>query len=139
MENVKRLQIGKSLDFYSLSYNNTKQTIRNLLDDPIYSTNVKRLSAVVRDQKESPLELAIWWIEWLLRNPKIDYLESPVQTMGYIAGNSLDVIAFATVVSLFQCGILLIFLFSLLKKFVRQLSTDQANIRNVTKKHGKQH
>lgn len=138
MENVKRLQIGKSLDFYSLTHNSTIQTIRDLLEDPKYSTNVKRLSIVVRDQKESPLEIAIWWIEWLLRHPNVNYLESPVQTLGYIVGNSLDVIAFATVVSLVQCAILFMIVFSLFKKIIRRFSTNRANIYNGAAKHEKQ-
>lgn len=138
MENVKRLQIGTSLDFYSLSYNNTIQTIRDVLENPKYSTNVKKLSAVVRDRKESPLDIAVWWIEWLLRHPDVDYLESPVQTLGYIAGNSIDIIAFATIIFLLQCGIFLIILFSLFKKCVRLLSNSRANNLNVNEKHEKQ-
>lgn len=136
MENVKRLQFGESLDYYSLSYNNTKETLRRVLEDPKYTINVKRLSALVRDQKENPLDRAVWWIEWLLRHPNIDNLESPVQKLGYIAGNSLDVIAFATIITLFLCVAVLIIFSLLFKKIILQLS-NKVIVR--MKKHEKQH
>lgn len=136
MENVKRLQIGDNLDYYSLSHNNTKKTLQKLLEDPKYTVNVRKLSALVRDQKEDPLDRAIWWIEWLLRHPNIDNLESPVQTLGYVAGNSLDVIAFATIITLILCVALLMLFISLFNKISRQILN---HVENMTKKHEKLH
>lgn len=101
MHKVKRLGIAESLDFYSLTYNSTKATIRKVLEDPKYLTNVQKLSKQFKDQKETPLERACWWIEWLLRNPNVDQLKSPVHRLGFVAGNSFDVIAFAAVIFTF--------------------------------------
>lgn len=41
-----------------------------------YIQNMKQLSKVFRDQPEKPLERAIWWVEWVLRNPEANYHQS---------------------------------------------------------------
>lgn len=109
-----------------------------VLNDPKYSANVKKLSGVLRDQKETPLERAIWWIEWLLRNPNIDNLKSPVQSLSYINGNSFDVIAVATIYVIFHVFLLFGLLYFISKKLGRQLSNQIENYRKTNKKHEKQ-
>lgn len=105
MRNVKRLEIAESLDFYSLSYNGIKTIFQQILGNRTYSANAKRLSRLIKDQKEHPLDRAIWWIEWILRYPHVN-TKSPVNTLGYFVGNSLDVISFATIIFILQAVIL---------------------------------
>lgn len=119
MKSVKRLQIAESLDFYSLSYNKTKTTLQQILENPKYTKNAKKLSIMVNDQMEKPLDRAIWWIEWVLRNPNINTFKSPVNTLGYVVGNSLDVISFATILFLLHM-FMLYKLLSLIFKFLIQ-------------------
>lgn len=121
MNKVKRLEIAEHLDFYRLSYIETKDTLRKLLEDPKYMTNIKKVSATVRDYRESPLHHAIWWIEWLLRNSDSNYLTSSVNDLGYIVANSLDVIAFTTVL-IILCFIILFKLVFLVCKLIIKLT-----------------
>lgn len=106
-----------------------------VLNDPKYSINVKKLSGVLQDQKEKPVDRAIWWIEWLLRNPNIDSLQSPVQNLSYVVGNSFDVIAVATILHL-------LLLFGLLylscRKIANQLPNLVENCGKFKAKHEKQ-
>lgn len=106
MNKVKNLEIAESLDFYSLSYNNTKETIEKVLENPKYATNARKISAAFKDQKEKPIDRAVWRIEWLLRNSNVSGLRSPVHKLGYFTGNSLDIITFATVIFILQIIIL---------------------------------
>lgn len=93
---AKKLGIAKGVDYLSLNWNGTRQTILKVLENTSYATNAKMISAKFRDQKEHPLERAMWWIEWLIRNPDSGhYMKSPVFRLGFIAGNSYDVVAFA--------------------------------------------
>lgn len=130
MNKVKSLQIGEDLDFYSLSYNTTKETLQKLLEDSKYMKNVQKLSEVIQDQKQEPLDYAIWWIEWLLRNPNLDNLQSPVNTLGFIAGNALDVIAAHFL--LYLLILLTIFYFSY-KKIVKLLSNQVFSFKKAEK------
>ncbi|XP_031626641.1 UDP-glucuronosyltransferase 2C1-like [Contarinia nasturtii] len=91
---TKRQGISEGVDYYSLSKAELKKTLHKVLEDPSYSINALKWSAKFRDQKEKPLDRAVWWIEWLLRNPDCDHLKSPVLQLGFIVGNSYDVIAF---------------------------------------------
>lgn len=118
MNKVKRLVIAECLDFYSLSYNDTKETIQKVLEDPKYTNNARKISVVFKDQKERPLDRAIWGIEWLLRNPNVDGLQSHVHKLGYIAGHSIDIIAFATIIFILQIIILCKLLHYVYKKYV---------------------
>lgn len=81
--------MGEYLDFYTLSYDKIRRTLQKILVDPKYVDNTKRVSQLVYDQPENPLDRAIWWIEWVLRHPNLNDLQSPVITLGYIVGNSI--------------------------------------------------
>lgn len=78
-----------------------KAKLYEILENPKYAANAKKLSKRFKDQKEKPLDRAVWWIEWALRNPDGDFMKSPVLNLGLIAGNAFDVIA---------CLVLLLFL-----------------------------
>lgn len=55
---------------------------------------MKLCSKHFRDQPELPLERALWWVEWILRNPNSNHLKSPANTkLNGIQSNSYDVIS----------------------------------------------
>lgn len=41
-----------------------------------------------------PLDRAVWWIEWILRNPDPTYLRSPTLDLGFFRSNIYDIILF---------------------------------------------
>lgn len=53
---------------------------------------MKLRSERFRDQKELPLERAVWWINWVLRNPKPDHIQSPTMKLGFIKSNNYDLL-----------------------------------------------
>lgn len=95
----KRHGFGESIDFHTMTTKVVKEKLQKLLEDPKYMENAKKMSARFRDQKEQPLDRAVWWIEWVLRNPDCDYLKSPVLRLGFIVGNSFDIIAIISITS----------------------------------------
>lgn len=90
-----------------------KQKLKLILEDPKYATNVAKLSTRFRDQKEKPVDRAIWWVEWVLRNPNaVEFLKSPVLRFGLIVGNFYDVVFIISIVillTLFGVGKCLLF------------------------------
>lgn len=88
---------AEGLDFQTITTETIKEKIQKVLEDPKYAENAKRVSTIFRDQKESPLSRAVWWAEFLIRNPDADYLKSPVLRLGFIVGNAYDVIAIISI------------------------------------------
>lgn len=55
------------------------------------------VSKKFRDRPETPLELAVWWIEFALRNPDLSYMKSPVLKLGFLKANNFDILLFVVV------------------------------------------
>ena len=71
---------------------------------------MKLRSKHFRDQPELPLERALWWVEWILRNPDSNHLKSPANAkLNGIQSNSYDVVSVI---------ILTLFVFVFLIRFV---------------------
>lgn len=87
---------AEEIDFRIMTTELIKEKLQKVLEDPKYTENAKKLSVRFRDQKEKPLDRAIWWIEFLLRNPNADHMKSPVLRLGFFSGNSFDIIVFIT-------------------------------------------
>lgn len=47
-----------------------------------------------RDQPEKPLDRALWWINWVLRNPNPEHIKSPTLKLGFIRSNIYDILGF---------------------------------------------
>lgn len=55
---------------------------------------MKIRSARFRDQPDKPLVRAVWWIEYMLRNPNPEHLQSPVVRLGSFVSNLYDILLF---------------------------------------------
>lgn len=110
--------VGEQLNFRTLTTEKLVDKLRLVLEDPKYAKNAKQLSARFRDQKETPIERAVWWSEWLIRNPDCEHLKSPVLRLGHIAGNSYDVIAAITIAIFISLWILFKAILCFFKLFI---------------------
>lgn len=97
---------AEAIDFPTMTTTEVKEKIQKVLEDPKYTENIKKLSKLYKDQKEKPIDRAVWWIEWLLRNPNAEHMKSPVLRLGYIVGNSYDLIAFITLMFVISAFVL---------------------------------
>lgn len=86
--------VAERIVFQTLSMEQIRDTVRKVLYTPTYREGMKKVSALFHDQPEKPLDRAVWWIEWVLRHPDIDNLQSPVLKLGFFRSNLIDVMAF---------------------------------------------
>ncbi|XP_001653288.2 UDP-glucuronosyltransferase 2B20 [Aedes aegypti] len=84
--------VGKKLLIKDVKSSDLANAIRELMTDGSYRENMSRLSKIFRDQKESPLERAIWWVEWVLRHPTSQILQSNAVRLDWFVKYSFDVI-----------------------------------------------
>lgn len=87
-----QLGIGVEVNFRTLSVEGFKKAITTVLEDPSYSENSKRISKLFQDKPQKPLDTALWWIEYVIRNPKAPQSDPPNLKLGWFAANSYDVI-----------------------------------------------
>lgn len=128
---MKSIQLGfaEKIDFHTMTTEIVTEKLYKILEDPKYTENIKKLSARFRDQKEKPLHRAVWWIEWLLRNPNADFLKSPVLRLGFIRGNSFDVIAVVTIILL----VIILLVTKLIFSCIHQVCEERNRVANHLK------
>ncbi|XP_048513493.1 UDP-glycosyltransferase UGT5-like [Athalia rosae] len=82
----------------------TKETLSaalgKVLHDPSYRTTAKKMSEVIRDRLVSPLDEAVYWIEYVARHRGAPWLKTPAHGMPLYKYLLLDVIGFVIAVSL---------------------------------------
>lgn len=110
MQNAKRVVetgMGLKLDIRYLKKDVLKATIQTLLTNKEFSRKAQQMSRNFRDQPQKPMERALWWIEYVLRNPDVSFLTSKrLNEMNFVTKHSIDVIAFLTIVVLAVLGVI---------------------------------
>lgn len=81
------------LDFDSVTEADFRNAIDEMLTNQTYVNNVQKISQLYRDRPQSPLETAIYWIEYVLRYRGAQHMQSATVHLNIIQRNSLDVIA----------------------------------------------
>jgi hypothetical protein len=79
------------LDLSTITAESLLWAIKKVIHDPKYKEDVKRRQVLLRDQKETPLERAVYWTEYVLRHKGATHLQSPAKNMGIIQYYLLDV------------------------------------------------
>ncbi|KAM6964269.1 UDP-glucuronosyltransferase 2C1-like [Tautogolabrus adspersus] len=96
-ENILRLEArgaAKSLDASKLTSQNFLESIQEVLHNPSYRNNMKRLSSLHRDTPMHPLETAIYWIEFVIRHKGASHLRTESYRLPWYVYHSLDVMGF---------------------------------------------
>ncbi|CAH0555382.1 unnamed protein product [Brassicogethes aeneus] len=100
----------------------TLQTaIDEILNNPKYQANARKRSNILRDKPILPIELAMFWIEHVLRHDGIDYLRSTSLDLSWYQKYLLDVILFVVLISLSS---LVLFIFTVKKIILRIYSQN---------------
>ncbi|KAI4807904.1 hypothetical protein KUCAC02_027679 [Chaenocephalus aceratus] len=94
-ENCLRMEArgaAKVLDATKLTRQNFLEVIQEVIHNPSYRNNMKRLSALHRDKPMHPLETGLFWIEFVMRNKGASHLRTESYKMPWYAYYSVDVI-----------------------------------------------
>lgn len=107
--------IAEVLYIKDLTLDNICEKILLMMTNPKYKKKIQIFSNAFRDQKETPLQRAIWWIEWAMRNQIGNVFEGYGGDLNFLQIESVDVISFLTV----ACGFLIYVTFFIAKKCFR--------------------
>ncbi|XP_078386120.1 UDP-glucuronosyltransferase 2C1-like isoform X2 [Cetorhinus maximus] len=96
-DNLFKLEIrGAAKVIYVSTMESTDllQALNEVINNTSYRDNMQKLSALHRDQPESPMERAIFWIEYVARHKGAAHLRSEFYRLPWYAYYCVDVIFF---------------------------------------------
>uniref|UniRef100_A0A1Y9HAI0 Uncharacterized protein n=1 Tax=Anopheles farauti TaxID=69004 RepID=A0A1Y9HAI0_9DIPT len=95
---------GVGVAYTDLNERTFSKAINKVLGDESYISNIKSISRRLRDQPVPPIEMATFWIEYVLRHDGAKHLISAAQDLNFVEYNNLDVYTFiGTVIALVIC------------------------------------
>ncbi|XP_061694436.1 UDP-glucuronosyltransferase 1A1-like isoform X2 [Syngnathoides biaculeatus] len=104
-DNAQRMasrEVGVVLDISSITIGDLVQGLNEVINNTKYKENMKRLSALHKDRPIDPLDLSVYWTEFVMRHKGAKHLQAAVHDLNWFQYFCLDVIALlATIVLLF--------------------------------------
>uniref|UniRef100_A0A671R1L1 Erythromycin biosynthesis protein CIII-like C-terminal domain-containing protein n=1 Tax=Sinocyclocheilus anshuiensis TaxID=1608454 RepID=A0A671R1L1_9TELE len=94
-DNLSRMQAkgtAKIVDIATLDRTVFLEALKEVLHNPSYKENMQRLSKLHHDQPMKPLDRAVFWIEFVMRNRGAPHLQTQAYRMSWIEYHSIDVI-----------------------------------------------
>ncbi|XP_069578905.1 UDP glucuronosyltransferase 5 family, polypeptide G1 [Brachyistius frenatus] len=101
-DNLHRLKLrgaARVAEAKSLNKDNFLEALQDIIESPSYRNNVRRLSQLHRDQPMSPMDTAVFWIEYVIRNKGAAHLQSAGFSLPWYSYFCLDVAAFILAVT----------------------------------------
>ncbi|XP_078616635.1 UDP-glucuronosyltransferase 2A3-like [Branchiostoma floridae x Branchiostoma japonicum] len=89
--------VGIKLDFDTITTEQLYQAIVQVTEDVRYKETAARLSRLHRDQPQSPMERAVWWIEHVIKYGGLPHLRARAMELPWYQYYLLDVAAFLLV------------------------------------------
>ncbi|KAH8347153.1 hypothetical protein KR059_005868 [Drosophila kikkawai] len=84
LHRVKQAGMAEVLDANNLNEDTLNSTILKLLENPEYAASAKKMSKCFRDRPMSPLDTAVWWTEYALRNRDATHMRLNVEEIPLI-------------------------------------------------------
>ncbi|XP_035383074.1 UDP-glucuronosyltransferase 2A1-like [Electrophorus electricus] len=82
------------LDFNKMETKDLKEALTNVIYNQSYKENIMKLSRIHHDQPMKPLDQAVFWIEFVMRNKGAKHLRVEAHNLTWCQYHCLDVAAF---------------------------------------------
>ncbi|XP_078575014.1 UDP-glucuronosyltransferase 2C1-like [Branchiostoma floridae x Branchiostoma japonicum] len=86
--------LGVKLDFSKVTTDQLYEVITRVLTNNSYRETAARLSRLHRDQSQSPMERAVWWIEHVIKHGRLPHLRARAVDLPWYQYYLLDVTVF---------------------------------------------
>ena len=84
---------GVQVGWQDLTEESLAAALDSVLGDPRYQQAATRLSDLILDQPQHPLDRAVWWLEYLLRHPGNPGMLSPTHKLYWFQYFLLDILS----------------------------------------------
>ncbi|NXA77096.1 UD11 glucuronosyltransferase, partial [Thryothorus ludovicianus] len=103
MDNAKRVEsrgAGLTLNILEMTSSDISNALKAVINDKKYKENIQRLSELHLDRPIHPLDLAVHWVEFVMRHKGAPHLRPAAHDLNWVQYHSLDVIAFLAALTL---------------------------------------
>uniref|UniRef100_A0A8C5TYA9 UDP-glucuronosyltransferase n=2 Tax=Malurus cyaneus samueli TaxID=2593467 RepID=A0A8C5TYA9_9PASS len=103
MDNAKRVEsrgAGLTLNILEMTSSDISNALKAVINEKKYKENIQRMSDLHLDRPIHPLDLAVHWVEFVMRHKGAPHLRPAAHDLNWVQYHSLDVIAFLAVVVL---------------------------------------
>ncbi|XP_066431802.1 UDP-glucuronosyltransferase 1A1-like isoform X1 [Eleutherodactylus coqui] len=97
MDNAKRIEsrgAGLTLNVLDMTPEDLSNAIDAVINVPSYKENIQEMSALHLDRPINPLDLAVHWVEFVMRHKGAPHLRPAAHDLNWIQYHSLDVFGF---------------------------------------------
>ncbi|XP_071054150.1 UDP-glycosyltransferase UGT5-like [Onthophagus taurus] len=117
---IQSINGGVVLKYWELTTENVYNSILEVLSNPVYKNNMKRLSTLYNEQPENQLEKFLLWVDYVLKHGHLNHLSLGSREMRWYQVNNWDVYAFGV-------GVCLLFyiLFNKLSCVILKMNTTE--------------
>lgn len=94
-DNLLRLQergAGKIIKLNEINSQSFEQGLNELLHKDSYRESMQRLSRLHRDQPMAPMDLAVFWVEYVIRHKGAAHLRTDSYKLPWYSYHSLDIV-----------------------------------------------
>lgn len=92
--------VAEKLSIHDVTTEKILAALNKLIHDKSYKEKMLRLSAIHLDRPVQPLDLAVFWTEFVIRHKGADHLRVAAHELNWIQYYSLDVIGFLVIILL---------------------------------------
>lgn len=97
MDNAKRMETkgaGVTLNVLEMTSEDLENALKAVINDKSYKENIMHLSSLHKDRPVEPLDLAVFWVEFVMRHKGAPHLRPAAHDLTWYQYHSLDVIGF---------------------------------------------
>ncbi|CAG04937.1 unnamed protein product, partial [Tetraodon nigroviridis] len=103
IDNVPRMihrGVAETLSIYDVTSQKLVAALKKMVQDKSYKENMVTLSQLNQDRPVAPLDLAVFWTEFVMRHQGAQHLRVPPHDLNWFQYHSLDIFCFLAVVLL---------------------------------------
>lgn len=93
MARAELLGWGTQVTYPNLTETALSWALDKVLTDNKYNLNVQKVAHRLRDQQQTPMEKAMFWIEYVLRHDGAHFMQTSAQHLSFFEYNNLDIYA----------------------------------------------
>ncbi|KAL7028605.1 hypothetical protein ACKWTF_005918 [Chironomus riparius] len=94
IRNLKKSEnagVAVKVDLQTITTEKLKSALLEVLENPKYTHNMKLRSELFKDQPQKPMDRAVWWCEYVMRNPKATHLRPNEFNFGLLGSHFWDI------------------------------------------------